>query len=69
MSEYVIEEGGEVEVNHRDETLLYDRIVFTNSGMVVCINKQMYAKDCYPREEIESVRTHTSDEEEDAGWW
>ncbi len=66
---YIIEEGGDVELKHRENTLNYSRIEFTDSGMVVCIQKGSYAKDCYPREQIEGIHTHTSDEEESAEWW
>jgi len=66
---YVIEHGADVEVEGQNNTLHYDRIEFTDSGMVVCINKGGYTKDCYPREKVQSVHTHTSDEEESAEWW
>ena len=48
--------------------LNYDRVEFTDSGMVVCINKRSYTMDCYPREEIESVSTHTNHLENEE-WW
>lgn len=66
---YTIEEGGEVELKQKDNRHVYDRIEFTDSGMVVCINKQQYAKNCFPREQILEINTHTSDEEETAEWW
>lgn len=69
QSSYVIEHGGDVELKNRDRTHMYDRIIFTESGVVVCINKKQYSKDCYPREAIEGIHTHTSDEEESAEWW
>jgi len=65
---HVLPNGGDVEVKGRDNTLCYDRIEFTDSGMVVCVNKQGYQMDCYPREEIQSVHTYTK-HVEDAEWW
>lgn len=66
---YIIENGGDVEIEGEERTYNYDRIEFTDSGMVVLINKSGYAKDCYPRELIEGIHTHTSKEEESAEWW
>jgi len=66
---YLIEHGADVVVENREGRLHYDRIEFTDSGVVVCINKAGYQMDCYPREQVEGVYTHTSDEEESAEWW
>jgi len=65
----VLEHGAEVYFKHEEGARVYDRIEFMPSGMVVCFNKQAYSKDIFPREQIVSMHTHTSDEEENAEWW
>jgi len=61
--------GAEVYLKNEESARLYDRIKFTDSGMIICINKQAYQKDIFPREQIQSMHTHTTDEEESAEWW
>lgn len=60
---YVLEHGGKVRVKYKDFDAHYDRIEFTQSGMVVCYNKDSQLKACYPRENIKYIHTPTSDDE------
>jgi hypothetical protein len=66
---YLLGTGGDISIEGEERMRNYDRIEFCESGVVVCINKAEYAKDVFPRERVESVHTHTSDEEESAEWW
>lgn len=60
--------GGEVYVDQYDDCRVYGRIEISDS-VVVCYNKHGYQKDVYPLSRVESIHTHTSDEEESAEWW
>jgi len=65
---YVLPNGADVEIEGYDDTRVYDRVEITESGMVVCINKQGYQMDCYPQSRIESMHTFT-EHVEDEDWW
>lgn len=65
---YILTTGGDVELTDVDRTRVYDRIEILDAGVVVCINTKQYQKDCYPLRRVESIHTHTS-EEENAEWW
>jgi len=66
---YVIENGAEVQLKHRDDVVVPDRIELLPGGFVKLIYKRQYQKDIYPREQIEGMYTHTSGKEENAEWW
>jgi hypothetical protein len=67
MSE-ILDTGAEVELEHRDSVRVYDRVRITGR-VIICINKSSYQKDVWPLGRVEAIHTHTSDEEENAGWW
>lgn len=65
---HVIEHGGEVYIKQYDDCRVYNRIEI-HDGVAKCYNKHGYTKDYYPLTQVESINTHTSDDEESAEWW
>lgn len=57
--EWVLPNGGEVEISGREDRYIADRIEFTRTGHVKLFVKSQYELSVYPSERVEAIHTYT----------